>query len=74
MEAYAVQMPSVVFTNCKSRDLPVSVKDRKSSPAITCRPVGEGEDNTLPVISYNEDAQNKQFFIYFKFLFLTTYY
>lgn len=56
MEAYAVQMPSVVFTNCKSRDLPVSVKDRKSSPAITCRPVGEGEDNTLPVISYNEDA------------------
>ena len=72
MEAYAVQMPSVVFMNCGCR---WSASERQGLQNFTgyhtsaCR--GSGRQSFASDLS-QQDAQNKQVFIYFKFLFLTT--
>ena len=53
--------PQLCLWIVSARDLPVSVKDCKTSPAITRRRVGEVEENPLPVISHNKMHKTSKF-------------
>ena len=56
-----LKCPQLCLWIVSARDLPVSVKDCKTSPAITRRRVGEVEDNPLPVISHNKMHKTSKF-------------
>lgn len=72
MEAYAVQMPSIVFMNCKctwSDSLRQGLQKFTGYHTSACR--GSGRQYFASDL-LQQDSQNKQVFIYFQLLFLIT--